>query len=108
MVRANGTLERLETSGPILGIFKAARYTTKTTAFQTQDVLNTFTDGVVDARSNSGESFGIDRVQALLSTPTASANNPEQLLSATLDALKEHCQEADQFDDTTLLIMKAL
>ena len=91
-----------------MGIFKAARYTTKTTAFQTQDVLNTFTDGVVDARSNSGESFGIDRVQALLSTPTASANNPEQLLSATLDALKEHCQEADQFDDTTLLIMKAL
>ena len=108
IVRANGTLERLETSGPIVGIFKAARYTPKTTAFQSHDLLYTFTDGVVDARSNSGESFGTDRVQALLSTPTASTNNPEQLLSATLDALKEHCQEADQFDDTTLLIMKAL
>ena len=108
MIRANGTLERLETTGPIVGIFKEALYTTKTTAFQTQDLLYTFTDGVVDARSNSGESFGIDRVHALLSSLTAATNTPEQLLSATLQALQDHCQEAEQFDDTTLLIMKAL
>lgn len=108
IVRANGTLERLESTGPIVGIFKAARYTTKTTAFQTQDLLYTFTDGVVDARSNSGKSFGIDRVHALLSSLTAATNTPEQLLSATLKALQNHCQGAEQFDDTTLLIMKAL
>ncbi|MBU6250408.1 MAG: SpoIIE family protein phosphatase, partial [Cyanobacteria bacterium REEB417] len=108
IVRANGTLEQLETTGPIVGIFKAARYTTKTTAFQTQDLLYTFTDGVVDARSNSGESFGIDRVHALLTNLSTATNTPEQLLSATLKALQDHCQGAEQFDDTTLLIMKAL
>jgi serine phosphatase RsbU (regulator of sigma subunit) len=108
VLRSNGTLEQLQGSGPVVGIFKGARYTPHTIAYGSGDLLYTFTDGLVDARSKTGESFGIDRVKALLSSLTASTNNPDQLLAATLDALKEHCQEAEQFDDTTLLIMKAL
>jgi serine phosphatase RsbU (regulator of sigma subunit) len=100
--------ERLETTGPAIGIFEGADYTVKSTGFAPGDVIFCFTDGLVDARSTKGESFGIDRVKEALNTMNDHDQSVKEILERVNAASRSHSEGAEQFDDKTLLVMKAV
>ena len=65
LVRADGTVERLSSGGPVLGVFATGKYEQAQTALRSGDRLVMYTDGITDSRNAADEEFGEDRLVAL-------------------------------------------
>lgn len=68
------------------------------------DTLFVYTDGVAEATNASNELFGTDRMLAALNAGNDA--DPEALLECVIDAIGEFVQDADQFDDITMLAVR--
>ncbi|HZM63175.1 MAG TPA: SpoIIE family protein phosphatase [Vicinamibacterales bacterium] len=62
LVRADGTIVRLDAGGLVLGVAADARYTQGTVAISRGDRLVLFTDGITEAESADGQEFDDDRL----------------------------------------------
>jgi sigma-B regulation protein RsbU (phosphoserine phosphatase) len=67
---------------------------------QPGELLLGYSDGVVDARSPSGEAFGIDRLQAAL---LAAPADPHAVVDRLMEHLSEFTRGAEPYDDITLV-----
>jgi sigma-B regulation protein RsbU (phosphoserine phosphatase) len=65
LVRADGSIERLETGGAVLGVLPDGVYGQGQTPLGRGDRLVLFTDGITEARDDGGREFGEDRLIAL-------------------------------------------
>lgn len=96
--------ERLEPSGPAVGMFPGADFAIMETQLKRGDCLLCYTDGVTDARNPSGKFFAeAGLLEFIKSTPLTSA---QDLLDRLDMALHEHIREAVQFDDITMLALR--
>jgi sigma-B regulation protein RsbU (phosphoserine phosphatase) len=104
LLRADGTVERLEVTAPVVGLFEGPwECTTGEVGVSSGDTLVVFTDGVSEATSERGEEFGEERLIELVRRhPTLDA---PALLEAIVAAVKEH-SGAEQFDDLTLIVAR--
>ena len=107
IVRRNGAIDELAISGPAVGVFAGSTFQPHTIAYQPGDILFAYTDGLVDTRSPSGQSFGMAQVKTLLAQVDPETCTADALLQTTLEAAAQHRGKADQFDDMTILIMRA-
>ncbi len=104
LVRANGTLERLEAGGLVVGLLPLSAYEEQSLVLQPGDVLVTYTDGISEAMSHDDEEWGEERMlEAIEQARRASAEN---ILNALFQAADQFTAEAPQHDDMTLLILK--
>jgi serine phosphatase RsbU (regulator of sigma subunit) len=71
---------------------------------QPRDQVLLHTDGIVEARSPSGEPFGADRLADLLVRESLAGRAAPELLRRILDAVMEHRSAALQDDATAVLI----
>lgn len=107
LFHADGSLERLDKGGIILGIMKAVvPYQEGEVRIDVGDVLLLFTDGVSEAMDTEGEEMGEEKLEAVarlhLDEPAA------VILAKIVDAVKEHSRNVPQSDDITLVIAKAI
>ena len=65
LIRADGTMERLDAGGPVLGVLADAVYQEATVATRDGDRVVLFTDGITEARNAADEEFGEERLAAL-------------------------------------------
>ncbi len=73
-------------------------------ALQPGDRLVLFTDGLVDVLSERGQSFGLERLMALL---REHASDPvEEMCDRTFASLKTYQGQSEQYDDMTLLAVQ--
>ena len=70
------------------------------------EMLFTYTDGLIDARSPKGEAWGIKRLETVLTMVEPSATTAGEVLTETMRKVNEYRSETEQFDDTTILVMK--
>jgi Stage II sporulation protein E (SpoIIE) len=85
-----------------LGTFPDTRYGLQPLALQRHDRVLLYTDGVTDAKSDSGEMFGFDRLTAMLEK--SSDQSPPELVRAITTAVRRH--QADQLaDDATAVCL---
>lgn len=104
LLRADGTVERLEVTAPVVGLFEGPwDCTTNEIGVSTGDTLVVFTDGVSEATSEAGDEFGEERLIDLVRRH-AGLDAPG-LLEAIVSAVKDH-SGADQFDDLTLIVAR--
>jgi phosphoserine phosphatase RsbU/P len=96
ILRQGVVLTRLEPTGPA-GLEFAVRSVT----LERGDMLLAFTDGVADARSPEGASYGEPRLLAAAAAPSV-----EAVLSAIDADLDAHTAGAEPFDDITLLAVR--
>lgn len=75
------------------------------TQLQPGDRLLMFSDGVVEARGDDGEFFGVDRLLDLLTRQESAGQPPPETLRRLIQAVLEHQQGALQ-DDATLLLLE--
>ena len=108
ILRVSGELESLEVCGPAIGIFEGASFTVKQTPFNIGDILFAYTDGLVDARSPDGKSFGYEATKAILKGLSEEQKVPQVLVDLVNNIVNDHMNVADQFDDLTILAMKAI
>lgn len=104
LFRTSGAVQKLDEGGLLLGVVHDAAYRSGTTVLRPGDLLFLYTDGVSEAMSPSGEEFGEDRIEALVS---AGRNLPLQELIDRLEAeVREHTGSGDFTDDFTIMIVR--
>jgi sigma-B regulation protein RsbU (phosphoserine phosphatase) len=64
------------------------------------DVLVLYTDGIIEARSMTGEFYGVERLHAVLARTGGTAR---QVLEAVLADLDKFVEDAPQADDQTVV-----
>ena len=62
-----------------------------------------YTDGLTDVVSPEGDSYGLDRLMALMAAHAS--ETPEAFTEAIFGALHGHCGDGEQFDDMTMLVV---
>jgi serine phosphatase RsbU (regulator of sigma subunit) len=69
--RSDGRIERLDATTVMLGVFRDGEFNSaqRTLDMNPGDVLLAYTDGALEATSNDGEAFGLDRISAFVSQP---------------------------------------
>jgi sigma-B regulation protein RsbU (phosphoserine phosphatase) len=103
LLRGDSFLE-LTQGGAIIGMFPELPYDQGSVGLESDDILILFSDGVPEAQNPAGDEFGEDRLKQIvlqnrhLSVTDASAE--------VLGALKAWIQDAAQYDDMTLVLMR--
>jgi len=104
LMRADGTHERLVSTGRVLGVTPDWSCRPGEAALRPGDRLLLFTDGVTEARDDSDQEFGESRLIELLAD--ARDLPPERIQERILAALGHFCPAGIQ-DDATLLVVAA-
>lgn len=103
MIRADGRIDYLETTGLVLGVSPDWTYTSGRVAFGPGDRLVCFTDGMTEARRADDTEFGEEQLAALAaSTAIGSAEGLADTLTAAVIAWTGGAMQ----DDATLIIVE--
>ncbi len=105
LLRANGTIERLDEGGLLLGVFSTTSpYRDATVTLGEGDVLLLFTDGVSEAMNEKAEEFGEEQlIETLIRSSKRTAS---EILAEIRSAVLKHTGEEPQSDDLTMLVLK--
>jgi phosphoserine phosphatase RsbU/P len=103
--RATGAVERLNVTGPVVGLFEPWQCDTRSVRLEREDLLVIFTDGVTDATGPEGEEFGEQRLVEVIAEHHA--RSARALLQQIVDDVKQY-GGPEQFDDLTLIVAKAV
>ena len=104
LVRAGGEVERLTAGGAVLGVFPDGSYGQDRVSMERGDRLVLFTDGITEARDESDEEFGEDRLAAL-ATEHRACSAPA--LQARLTEAVSSFASGRFHDDATLIVLAA-
>jgi len=100
VVAPNGATRELRPTGPALGLMPESTFETGEGMLERGHTLFAFTDGLVEARSPTGEVFGAGRLRDALRVNSSSANH---LVRNVMTALDAFTGQAEPHDDVTLL-----
>ncbi len=101
VIGADGDIQQLRPTGPALGLMPDAGFTAKATRLEYGQTLFAFTDGLVEARSATGEVFGSERLRGVLRAHRAAA--APAMVGGVVEALRVFARQAEPHDDVTLL-----
>jgi len=105
LLRSDDTLERLDSTGTVLGLFCEWDCTVEECALRAGDVLALYTDGITEACNAEDEEFGDERLIELL---RRNRDQPAQaMLTAILEAVQRFSAGAQQ-DDITVIVGKCM
>jgi sigma-B regulation protein RsbU (phosphoserine phosphatase) len=106
VLRRDGRVELLTTTGLPLGLFARADYEEASVELAPGDLLMLYSDGVTEADNLNEEDFGMDRVTAVLKEcqdqPAAG------IVDRMLREIDAFAGAAPQHDDITLMILKRM
>lgn len=103
--RAGGGHEILDLTGGVIGLFPFASHTIATAQLEPGDLIFTYTDGINEAKNESEDQFGDDRI---LEMEDAGWKSGEEFLQQILSRIHEFRGEAAQSDDITMLAVRSL
>jgi sigma-B regulation protein RsbU (phosphoserine phosphatase) len=104
ILKKNGKIERLESSGLCLGMFPSSTYEINTITMEPGDMALLFTDGITESRNKKNEEFSEKRLTSLIKKrPKLSA---QKLLDKIHDEVGKFTSGTDQMDDMTLVVIK--
>src|SRR5215472_9998007 len=104
LLRRDDSLERLEATATVLGVFKNWDCTINEANLCPGDTLALYTDGITESFNAAGEEFGEERLVAALRRHRSLSS--EQLLAAIVDEVQRFSPH-EQHDDVTLIIAKS-
>lgn len=103
VLRADGSLLRLESTGRPLGMFESWDCSMREFQSQSGDILLLYTDGVTESFNEVGEEFGEARLVAALRGERD--QTPQKLVELIAREVRDFSVE-EQFDDITLIAAK--
>lgn len=92
-----------EAHGMVLAAIDIARYPTFEMRLQPGDSLFLYTDGVVEAHNQRSELYGDERLRALLDS--LESRSAADVLPRVFDSVNAFADQAEQFDDITLMML---
>jgi len=104
LVRENGTIEHLSSTGLPAGVKFEVEYEQRETWLSPGDLLAMFTDGVTDAITENENFYGMKRTQQIL---VRSRREPlEKIRNHLLDDIHHFLEGQQASDDITLLLLR--
>jgi serine phosphatase RsbU (regulator of sigma subunit) len=103
LLRANGTLERLNSTCTVLGLFREWECPIEERCLCPGDTLVLYTDGVTESFNEAGEEYGEQRLADALRQYRSLP--PQALLSTIVDEVRRFSPH-EQHDDITLIVAK--
>jgi len=103
LLRADDALERLDSTGTVVGLFKDWECAVGESQLYSGDTVIFYTDGVTESFNAAGEQFGEERLVATLRR-NRELDSPA-LLRAVVHEVRQFSGEAQQ-DDITLIVAK--
>lgn len=101
IARRDGTVETIDSTGPVLGMLPSPRWTSVSIQLQRGDTLLLYTDGATEA---GREEFGIERLKSALATAVSAAGaTSRSIATAVTHAVSSH---ASPTDDLTILVAR--
>lgn len=101
---AEGSFERLETTGTIIGIFEDASYETKRTTLNEGDILFLYTDGVCDNYNVKYQHFTIEMASAII---LDNKNENSQFIGRRIiSRIQQQLGGNPQHDDLAFILLK--
>ena len=105
LLRRDNTLDRLDSTATVLGIFKKWNCAIAESQLFPGDTLALYTDGITESFSEAGEEFGEKRLVEALRRHRALSSQAS--LTAVVDEVRQFSPR-EQHDDITLIIAKCL
>ncbi len=105
VLRRDDTLERLNSTATVLGLFPEWSCSVEETTLRNGDVLALYTDGITEAFDGDGEEFGEERLAELLRQHRGLT--AQAMLAAILDEVQQFSAHK-QHDDITLIVAKCI
>jgi serine phosphatase RsbU (regulator of sigma subunit) len=106
LLRSDGSTQRLEGGGPVLGILPEACYEEQRIFMQSGDVALLYSDGVTEANDPQGEEFGETRLVELLRN--ARQQPADKILNTITQAVHDWMAGAPAADDITLVVVRRI
>jgi serine phosphatase RsbU (regulator of sigma subunit) len=103
LLRSDHTVERLEATATVLGIFKDWDCEIGEHQLRPGDMLALYTDGITESYNSDDEQFGEQRLTEALQRHRDSSS--ESVLGAIVEEV-HHFSSHEQHDDITLIIAK--
>jgi sigma-B regulation protein RsbU (phosphoserine phosphatase) len=104
VVRRDGLAELLSSTGRPPGLYPGGTYEECAVEMRPGDALFLFTDGLVEAEDETGEPFGMSRLEALLRIHRT--RDLPTLLACVDDAVRGHRGPFEAADDATMVAMR--
>jgi serine phosphatase RsbU (regulator of sigma subunit)/catechol 2,3-dioxygenase-like lactoylglutathione lyase family enzyme len=105
LLRGNEQLDRLDSTGTLIGLFHSWECSFRECQLSPGDVLALYTDGVTEAYNDAREEFGESR---LIDTIRKHRELPcEALITAIVDEVRRFSSR-EQHDDITLIVAKSV
>ena len=104
VVRVDGSAERLASTGRPPGLYPGGGYEEPTVEMRDGDALFLFTDGLVETEDETGEPFGMSRLEALLRVHRA--HGLAALLARVDAAVRAHRGPLEAADDATMVALR--
>jgi serine phosphatase RsbU (regulator of sigma subunit) len=105
LLRSDNTLERLESTCTVLGLFKKWDCSMEQCHLVPGDAIALYTDGITESFSGSGEEFGEQRLTDALRRHRELSSRAQ--LAAIVDEVRRF-SPTEQYDDITLIIAKCV
>ncbi len=106
LLRSDGSFQRLETGGLILGAFESVRYVEARVNLWPGDLLLLYTDGVTEAPGPDGEELGTARVEQILRE--CYHRTPDEIADHLVAETTRYSEAALPEDDATLVVVKVV
>jgi len=105
LMEKNGRTRLLSGEGMALGVLPQIIVKQERVHINSGDTIIFYTDGVTEAMNEDYDEFGLERLR--LATAAHKNHSAEATVGAITKAIRDHAGETPQFDDITLIVMKA-
>ncbi len=106
MVVRGQEIIRLDVGGPVVGLFRPARYEKATVQLERGDILVAFTDGISEAMNAADEEWGDDNLAA--AAQKWGHLSAAEMIPKLMEAADAFVNGAPQHDDMTIVVAKIL
>ena len=104
LIIKGGDIKEFPKGGAAFGLIPNADYNEETITLEQNEVLIAYSDGVFEARNESGEFFGMERFFKLIEN--TSHNSPKQIGTKIISYLDYFTGDSPPADDISLVILK--
>lgn len=106
VLRADGTLDKLDPMGPALGLFPGADFAARAVTLRPGDSIVFATDGATEAFNAARDMLGNAAFEAMIRAEAGQA--PAQIVPALMDGVAGFADGYPQSDDLTCLVLRYL
>lgn len=103
---ASDEFQEVDSDGVALGIVQDMDFEHVDFKMNDGDIALMFTDGLNEAMNAKREQFGYENIRTVIRSN--SAKGAQDIVDALFNAIRNHADGEDQFDDTTIVIIKKI